>query len=236
LKAVSFSRSKLTHASRFKKERKPNKIEVNGNFYFPAFLNNFAQVTATRKNPVRSPPKSNLPVEICILAGGLSSRMGKNKSRMRLGNCTLLGHVRVAAKNLKVPVRVIRRDLVSRCGPLGGIFTALKTTKAEAVLFLACDMPFVSPELVEKLLQRSTETHIALFTKTNRAGFPFLIKAEALPIVENQIEIGDFSLQSLAQKTEAAIFHPPPERISELFNVNTQEDWAKARAIFRTKA
>jgi hypothetical protein len=41
LKAVFLSRSKLTHASRFKKERKPNKIEVNGNFYFPALLNTF---------------------------------------------------------------------------------------------------------------------------------------------------------------------------------------------------
>src|SRR5688500_2993407 len=75
-------------------------------------------------------------VEVCILAGGLSTRMGRAKARLRLGNRTLLGWVRRNAAALGLPVRVIRRDLVRRCGPLGGIYSALKTTKAFAVLFL----------------------------------------------------------------------------------------------------
>src|SRR5689334_13117942 len=92
--------------------------------------------------------------EICILAGGLSRRMGLDKSRLKLGRRTLLGHIRAEAKRTGLPVRVIRRDCVPRCGPLGGIFTALKSTRAEWVLFLACDMPFVSGELMKWLLAR----------------------------------------------------------------------------------
>ena len=86
-------------------------------------------------------------VSVSILAGGLSSRLGRDKARVRLGRRTLLAHVRRAAKELGLPVRVIRRDLVPRCGPLGGVFTALKTSRADAELFLACDMPFVSASL-----------------------------------------------------------------------------------------
>src|SRR5215213_7030364 len=94
-------------------------------------------------------------LEICILAGGLSSRMGRDKSKLRLGGKTLLSHVRKTAGTLDLPVRVVRRDLVPRCGPMGGIYTALKTTSAEAVLFLACDMPQISSALLKKLLQQS---------------------------------------------------------------------------------
>src|SRR6266566_1093085 len=91
-------------------------------------------------------------VEICILAGGLSRRMGRDKSRLRLGRRTMLGHIRGEARKLGFPVRVIRRDAVPRCGPLGGVYTALKTTRAHAVVFLACDMPFVSADLIAFLL------------------------------------------------------------------------------------
>src|SRR3989454_4591395 len=111
-------------------------------------------------------------VEICILAGGLSRRMGGDKSRLRLGRRTLLGHIRAEAKTLGLPVRVIRRDIVPRCGPLGGIYTALKTTRADGVLFLACDMPFVRAGLLKTLLSRTDKTKRACFASVQSvAGF-----------------------------------------------------------------
>src|SRR2546421_738478 len=91
--------------------------------------------------------------EICILAGGLSERMRQDKTRLRLGKRTMLGHIRAEAIRTGLKVRVIRKDRVRRCGPLGGIYTALKTTRADVVLFLACDMPFVSAKLIECLMQ-----------------------------------------------------------------------------------
>src|ERR1700691_5640250 len=92
-------------------------------------------------------------MEICILAGGLSTRMGRDKARLRLGGKTLLRRVRDVAAQTQWPARGIRRDLVARCGPLGGVYTALQTTSADNVLFLACDMPFVTIELVERLIE-----------------------------------------------------------------------------------
>src|SRR5205085_569112 len=149
--------------------------------------------------------KTKPTFEICVLAGGLSSRMGQDKARLRLGRLTLPGHLRALAKNVKLPLRVIRHDLVPRCGPLGGIYTALKTTKADAVIFLACDMPLVSPELLAKIVKRSLQSD-ALFTQTDSAGFPCVISREMLPLIEQQLAVKTFSLHALAKKLRAQIF------------------------------
>lgn len=148
-----------------------------------------------------APAPAPFTCEICLLAGGLSTRMGRDKARLRLGRRTLLGHVRAAARATGRPVRLIRRDLVARCGPLGGIYTALKTSRADAVLFLACDMPFVSAELLQKLLRRAPRSRAVFTGGTDRAGFPFLLRRATLPVVESQLAAQKFSIQSLAKNS-----------------------------------
>jgi molybdenum cofactor guanylyltransferase len=175
-----------------------------------------------------APPKT-VSIEICILAGGLSSRMGRDKARLRLDGQSLLSRVRAVAGQTTWPVRVIRRDLVPRCGPLGGVCTALKTTRADAVLFLACDMPFVTVELINKLVKVNQGGSLAVFTVGTRgAGFPFLLGRVILPKVEEQIAAGQFSVQSLAVKCRASMVRAD-ER--SLFNVNTQADLNRACRI-----
>ena len=126
-----------------------------------------------------------ITVEACILAGGLSTRMGRDKSRLLLGQRTMPAHIRATARGLGLKVRVIRRDLVPRCGPLGGIFTALHTSRADAVLFLACDMPFVPASVLERLIQSLGQKRRAVFDQDEgRAGFPFVLHREScLPLV-----------------------------------------------------
>ena len=168
--------------------------------------------------------------EICILAGGLSSRIGRDKSRLRLGGRTMLSHARAAARQSGLPVRVIRRDLVQRCGPLGGIFTALKTTRARAVLFLACDMPFVSAGLLKFLLGKFSAKHSALFSQANRqVGFPFLIARDRLSVVEKQITRKEFSIHRLAPALRARKIKLPSLFAGQLQNINTLEELKRAR-------
>jgi molybdenum cofactor guanylyltransferase len=170
-------------------------------------------------------------MEICILAGGLSARMGRDKARLRLGGKTLLRRVRDVAAQTKWPVRVIRRDLVERCGPLGGVYTALRTTPAESVLFLACDMPFVTVALVETMIDMWPAKTGAIFTRGGvggKAGFPFILRRDLLAAVERQLAQRRHSLQTLAALCRAKIF---AARLagSVLFNVNTPGDWEAAR-------
>ena len=166
--------------------------------------------------------------EICLLAGGLSSRLGRDKTRLRLGRRTLLGHVRSVARALELPVRVLRRDLVPRCGPLGGVYSALKTSETDAILFLACDMPFVSATLLKTLVGNARRSKAVFTREADRAGFPFLLRHATLSVVERQLAAKEFSLQSLAKKLHALTLRPP-EGAAELLNINTPEDWREAR-------
>lgn len=175
--------------------------------------------------------------EVCILAGGLSSRLGRDKAELRLGGQTLLSHARAAAEALGLAVRVIRRDLVPRCGPLGGIYTALTTTRARSVLFLCCDMPFVPEMFLRRLLERSSPNGRGVFTVLDgRAGFPFLLNMSALQQVERMLEQKQHSLQTLAKNLRARRIQPTKIEGESLLNINTPDDWAQARRLWEARS
>ena len=184
-----------------------------------------------RKHRPAKALKPSFPVgEISILTGGASSRMGRDKASLRLGRRTLLGHVRASAQDSGWPHRVIRRDLVPGCGPLGGVYTALAISRAETILFLSCDMPFVSGTLLKSLIRRLGTRKSALFVKNNGlVGFPFLVRRAALPVVERLLTARLLSLQHLARALCAQTVPIPPRQRRHLVNINTPEDWRKAQ-------
>ncbi|MBI2946791.1 MAG: molybdenum cofactor guanylyltransferase [Verrucomicrobia bacterium] len=175
-------------------------------------------------------------MEVCILAGGRSSRMGRDKSKLRLGGGTLLRHVKSAAALLHCPTRIIRHDLVPRRGPLGGIYTALKTTRARRIVFLCCDMPLVPSSLLRRLLSKSRSKVLSVFTRHDRVfGFPFLLKFEALGAVEKLLQSGQFALQELAAELNAGTVRPRRQEAALLLNVNTPADWDRCRRLWKRK-
>jgi molybdopterin-guanine dinucleotide biosynthesis protein A len=161
--------------------------------------------------------------------------MGRDKASVRLGRRTLLGHARAAARALGLPIRVIRRDLVPRCGPIGGVFTALVTTRAAAVIFLSCDMPLVTPALLGRLIStaqmelEAPDARAVFTTSSEGAGFPFLIRRALRPQVERQIERGRFSLQKLARALRARRVRPTHAQSAQLANLNTPAELAAVR-------
>lgn len=179
-------------------------------------------------------PQPASSLEICILAGGLSERMGRDKSQLKLGQRTMLGQIRATAKTLGLPVRLIRRDAVPRCGPLGGIYTALKTSLADAVMFLACDMPFVTESLLRSMLGRFGSQGVALFVHSEgKPGFPFVLPHDTLATVASQIEQGKLSLRGLARALQARSFSPPVSERGQLRNANTPREWARILKLWK---
>jgi len=125
--------------------------------------------------------------------------------------------------------------LVARGGALGGLYTALVTSRTDATLFLSCDMPFVSEGLLEMLLRKAKHTHRPLFVEANGlVGFPLILfRNQALAVVESQLKRMEFSLQRLAQVLHARIIRRTPRQALELFNVNTPDDLKQARALWK---
>ena len=190
----------------------------------------------TIANALMQAKQPTLPkCEICILAGGLSSRMGRDKAKLRLGRLSMLGHVRKAADELGFRVRVIRRDMVPRCGPMGGILTGLTLARTETVLFLSCDMPFVTSRLLNDLIGimrsgpasrgKKWKPPAGAFTRSRRGmGFPLVIRREFRGRVEEMISNDDLSLQSLARRLRAKALKVSRARRLELANINTPEE------------
>ena len=212
-------------------------------------------VASARMNPRRTKPaqasqshRTPFRVGVCVLAGGLSTRMGssRDKAALRLGGRTLLSHARRTALAAGLEVRVIRRDAVPRCGPLGGILTGLGTSRGSAEIFLACDMPFVTPGLLRRLARHVKREGRAVFTRApapakpwtdavgepaRELGFPLVLRVEDLPVVEARVRSGRFSLRQLARSLGAVSICPPVSTRHQLLNINTPEEWARARAI-----
>ena len=105
-------------------------------------------------------------ITAALLAGGRSSRMGIDKASLQLDGAPVLsslvtrlwplcaGGVMVvrraeqALPDLPASCRV-EEDLISDCGALGGLHTALTRADTPWVFVAACDMPLLSPQLVE---------------------------------------------------------------------------------------
>jgi molybdenum cofactor guanylyltransferase len=183
---------------------------------------------------MKTSPKS--AIGVCILAGGLSQRMGRDKTQLKLGGSTLLTLIRRTARQLGCRIRTIRRDLVPRSGPLGGIYTGLVTSKAEAELFLACDMPFVRASLLQQLIKTYRRTGRGVFVHNGQtACLPFLLPRNAADVVQRQIERKQRSIQALAAAFPVDFIEPAPRAAGQLLNINTPAEWATARNLWNER-
>lgn len=103
-----------------------------------------------------------------ILAGGQSSRMGRDKATVELGGRTLLARQIALARSVgateifisgrsgvkyEFPGTRVVTDRFLNAGPLAGIERALAEMITPQLLVLAVDMPRLTVELVHKLAQ-----------------------------------------------------------------------------------
>lgn len=168
--------------------------------------------------------------EAVILAGGKSSRMGVDKSSLVLSGRTLLVHVEDLLLAAGFKPKVVVNDLQPGLGPVGGVITALQNTESPYVMFLGCDMPFLSLDLLGDFFESAIKLKSAIFTRHAKGlGFPFFLLREDLNKVQQQVDNNELSLQCLANALSARVWKPSRRFESQLFNINSPEDLAEAR-------
>ena len=95
-----------------------------------------------------------------VLAGGLSSRMGRDKALLPWQGVPLLVHMQALLQQAGAdPVRVSGDypawngivDCVPRCGPLGGLYSAVRTLADGPVWVVPVDMPRLDARLLMQL-------------------------------------------------------------------------------------
>lgn len=185
-----------------------------------------------------------------ILAGGASSRMGEDKSRLSLGGRTFVeaaaGALRVVATRVSVVSSragaeshglPVVEDLRAGLGALGGLHAALASCRAEWAAVVACDLPFVTGELLARLLSECTaETDAVVPVQEDGRVQPLCAMYRArvcLEQVEELIRAGELRPRVLLSRVRARLV--AFEELRDLqgstrffVNVNTPEDYARA--------
>jgi len=101
-----------------------------------------------------------------VLAGGRSSRYGKNKALVEIAGVPLIERALHTMGSIFDHVVIITntpeeyaylqvsmfQDIIKGLGPLGGIYTGLKSIPDPAGFFVACDMPFLNPCLIRHMV------------------------------------------------------------------------------------
>jgi len=188
-----------------------------------------------------------------ILAGGNSNRMGQDKAGLIFAGEPLLNRAIQSTQplfeKLLISVREPRKRLLfpQLCdsgeggGPIMGIATALEQVDTPWVFAMACDMPFVSAEMIVALASRraAQEIVVPVVDGMLQPLAAFYSKA-CLPLMRRQIEAGDRSLKRLIEQADATRIDGEelrsfdPELLS-FMDLDCMQDVQRAEALMQRR-
>jgi len=147
-----------------------------------------------------------------IIAGGKSSRMGKDKALLPFGSFPTLSqfqferlkpwfkHLYLSAKVNKFdfPCRVIS-DKTEVSSPLVALCSILENIPQEQVFILSVDAPFVSKKVIDKILRSNESSYDAIIAQSPSGIQPLcgLYKKSLLPLIHKQLEANNHKLHTL---------------------------------------
>lgn len=188
-----------------------------------------------------------------VLSGGKSSRMGSDKALLEVGGKPLIARAIELASKLSPDVAIVGdprklagfgqviTDVYPERGPLGGIHAALLHSNADLNLIMAVDLPFLTVEFLEFLLQ---EARSSAATVTVASAGTYL---HPLCAIYRKSFAGAAERALLEGRNKIdALFQDVPMRVigdaelnangfasTLLRNVNTPEEWERARSDLR---
>lgn len=184
--------------------------------------------------------------ELCgaILVGGLSTRMGRDKSSITLPNGhRMLDIIADALMETCGDVVLIGgcadgdagrfpriADLRDHAGPLGGIEAVLASGRANEYVVCPCDLPHVTPNVLRGLLVEGDRpaTVFRVRGRRNVEPLPARIAAAALSVVQRMLDDDERSVWKLMDALCADIVELDAQQAMALRNVNTPEDLSMA--------
>ena len=187
-----------------------------------------------------------------ILAGGKSSRMGKDKGLCGFNGRALVEYAIETLKPLCGSMVIsanhfpekyeqfgipVVGDEIKNIGPMGGIYTCLKQSLTQHNLVLSCDTPFVGTILFSHLLRQVRKEQVVA-----PVHHTFLVEplsayyaTNVLDDIQQAIDDGDYKLIDLFKKVRFKTvqmdkllpFHPE----YSFLNINRPEDLTRAEKI-----
>ena len=190
-------------------------------------------------------------IEAFILAGGASSRMGSDKARLVIDGETFIARIGATLRKLTPKVSVVGRafddtdddtglnyvrDVYPKWGALGGLHAALSACTTPWAAVVACDLPFVTADLLRHLMNLRTGFDAVVPTQEDDRPQPLcaLYRTDpCLAVADNLIRAGHrrpLDLLKLVNTRLVAFSEVQALAGSSKFfvNINTPEDYYEA--------
>ncbi len=176
-----------------------------------------------------------------VLVGGQSVRMGRDKRTLGIGGSTfteravsaMRRHLKcvVLAGSGSIPKSLAEMprlaDVPGVAGPLAGVLAAMKWAPAAAWVVAACDMPEISGDAINWLLdQRRPDVWAVLPTSDAGHVEPLLAiyEPQARQVLERRAAAGRWGLRHLAEDPGVRCPSPPARLRAAWVNVNTPQE------------
>lgn len=200
---------------------------------------------------------SKSQIEAYVLAGGESSRMGRDKTLLELGGAPLVVRaarlveaVAGAPTIVGAPERLgglgfnVIGDEWPGAGPLGGIATALHVSNAPWNLIVACDLPYLTRAWLEELIAQGLQsTADALMPMNERGAEPLcaMYQKKCGPAIRAALTRGTRKVTEGLAGLHVEKIEPTKWKAFDsdglLFkNMNSPADYEEAKARFAGRA
>ena len=186
-----------------------------------------------------------------ILAGGKSSRFGKNKALVKLNGIPLLDRVISVMGSLFQQLVLItntpdeyaylhlpmHEDLIKNLGPLGGVYTGLTVIRERIGFFVGCDMPFLSPGLIRHMVETGGNFDVVVPDVSGKVEpLHGLYNQNCLPVMKNMIDSGALRINRFfpevlvryVYKDEIRKFDP---KLRSFVNINRPNELKRLKKI-----
>jgi molybdenum cofactor guanylyltransferase len=189
-------------------------------------------------------------IEGFVLAGGRSSRMGREKALLDVGGVPLIVRTARLVESVAGSATVVGETAGIRAlglpmvaddrpgaGPLGGIATALRVSRAPWCLVVACDLPYLKKAWLEYLVTRALGSDADAVIAMNASGAEPLCAAyreSAEPAIRSAVSLGNLKVRSMLENLRGEVIEPEEWKRFDsdgyLFkNMNSPEDYEEAR-------
>ena len=187
-----------------------------------------------------------------IQAGGRSTRMGgAPKALMELGGRRIVERVVAAIAPVVDDLLVVTNtpdlydflrlpmvgDVFPDHGSLGGIYSGLKAAPGEAAFTVACDMPFLTPEVVRLVVAHAGEADVVIPRTGDQLETLHASYAKrCLPHIEERLRsgrlkiVGFFDAVRVLEIPEASVRSLADPAVV-FMNVNTPDELERAREL-----
>lgn len=191
--------------------------------------------------------KQSKKITAIILAGGKSSRMGKDKGSLILNGSSFLHRIIEIVKPITNNIIIVSNspdhdvkgykrvnDLIENSGPLAGLYSGLFHSTTPFNIVLSCDIPFLRTSILELLINQIDDDTDVVQIESHSKTMPLIAiyKKECMNLCLKLLNTGERRLRVAVKQFKTKNIPLDPSFDRYISNVNTIQELNKLKYEF----